>query len=159
MIRRPPRSTLFPYTTLFRSRCRSAGQTRSRDLTAWGGQEFCGLIQIEQGAHGAAGDVERAADLSFGVGEGAVVKPGVDGVGMLAEDLGDLGDGVAQGALWRRGRRDRLPSGQAGTVVLHRLLLPVRSAAPAARCWNTSKSPSGPYRVGGWAILLGCVGG
>src|SRR6267142_1554218 len=24
MIRRPPRSTLFPYTTLFRSRCRSA---------------------------------------------------------------------------------------------------------------------------------------
>src|SRR5690554_7782199 len=28
MIRRPPRSTLFPYTTLFRSRCsRSSGQT------------------------------------------------------------------------------------------------------------------------------------
>src|SRR5947207_6853431 len=25
MIRRPPRSTLFPYTTLFRSFCRSAG--------------------------------------------------------------------------------------------------------------------------------------
>src|SRR6266853_3201710 len=24
MIRRPPRSTLFPYTTLFRSRCRSS---------------------------------------------------------------------------------------------------------------------------------------
>src|SRR6266581_8400888 len=36
MIRRPPRSTLFPYTTLFRSRCRSlppaedgAGQSRT----------------------------------------------------------------------------------------------------------------------------------
>src|SRR5215471_6920970 len=29
MIRRPPRSTLFPYTTLFRSR-RSAARTRSR---------------------------------------------------------------------------------------------------------------------------------
>src|SRR5436189_5272058 len=32
MIRRPPRSTLFPYTTLFRSRCRpaptAAGSTR-----------------------------------------------------------------------------------------------------------------------------------
>src|SRR2546423_3495556 len=26
MIRRPPRSTLFPYTTLFRSRCRSCGR-------------------------------------------------------------------------------------------------------------------------------------
>src|SRR5687767_3198215 len=27
MIRRPPRSTLFPYTTLFRSRCRSVGMS------------------------------------------------------------------------------------------------------------------------------------
>src|SRR2546430_7189744 len=27
MIRRPPRSTLFPYTTLFRSRCSRAGAT------------------------------------------------------------------------------------------------------------------------------------
>src|SRR2546430_6592766 len=29
MIRRPPRSTLFPYTTLFRSRARAAGSTSS----------------------------------------------------------------------------------------------------------------------------------
>src|SRR6266513_2057207 len=29
MIRRPPRSTLFPYTTLFRSRCRGSRQLRS----------------------------------------------------------------------------------------------------------------------------------
>src|SRR6266508_638921 len=28
MIRRPPRSTLFPYTTLFRSRCRNGGDCR-----------------------------------------------------------------------------------------------------------------------------------
>src|SRR2546428_9166212 len=28
MIRRPPRSTLFPYTTLFRSSCRSVWRTR-----------------------------------------------------------------------------------------------------------------------------------
>src|SRR6266487_829762 len=28
MVRRPPRSTLFPYTTLFRSRARSAGRHR-----------------------------------------------------------------------------------------------------------------------------------
>src|SRR6266699_5991018 len=33
MIRRPPRSTLFPYTTLFRSRCRAAwpGLARATD--------------------------------------------------------------------------------------------------------------------------------
>src|SRR2546429_3076418 len=32
MIRRPPRSTLFPYTTLFRSSERSAAGARQRDL-------------------------------------------------------------------------------------------------------------------------------
>src|SRR2546430_13482000 len=47
MIRRPPRSTLFPYTTLFRSRCRRRGayargrrggsaQTRSISSTVFG---------------------------------------------------------------------------------------------------------------------------
>src|SRR2546425_9715691 len=30
MIRRPPRSTLFPYTTLFRSRCRGARRATER---------------------------------------------------------------------------------------------------------------------------------
>src|SRR5438067_7074703 len=30
MIRRPPRSTLFPYTTLFRSRCRRRARDRHR---------------------------------------------------------------------------------------------------------------------------------
>src|SRR3712207_8566651 len=39
MIRRPPRSTLFPYTTLFRSsrarRCRRARLPRPRDGAAW----------------------------------------------------------------------------------------------------------------------------
>src|SRR5215204_6903083 len=30
MIRRPPRSTLFPYTTLFRSPCRRRGPSRPR---------------------------------------------------------------------------------------------------------------------------------
>src|SRR5215211_8350527 len=34
MIRRPPRSTLFPYTTLFRSGTHSAGSKRSRCLPA-----------------------------------------------------------------------------------------------------------------------------
>src|ERR1051326_9242530 len=33
MIRRPPRSTLFPYTTLFRSPQRNAAEIQSRDRT------------------------------------------------------------------------------------------------------------------------------
>src|SRR2546426_9162127 len=32
MIRRPPRSTLFPYTTLFRSQARAAGDGRRRHV-------------------------------------------------------------------------------------------------------------------------------
>src|SRR5256886_14335838 len=38
MIRRPPRSTLFPYTTLFRSREGSAGGANGRRLLASGGR-------------------------------------------------------------------------------------------------------------------------
>src|SRR5260370_31406816 len=34
MIRRPPRSTLFPYTTLFRSRCRSRFSVIAQSLTS-----------------------------------------------------------------------------------------------------------------------------
>src|SRR3712207_9402065 len=34
MIRRPPRSTLFPYTTLFRSDARGLGEPRQRDPRA-----------------------------------------------------------------------------------------------------------------------------
>src|SRR2546426_8885281 len=36
MIRRPPRSTLFPYTTLFRSPTRTAGIYVATGLGAWG---------------------------------------------------------------------------------------------------------------------------
>src|SRR3712207_7240693 len=35
MIRRPPRSTLFPYTTLFRSIVRTAGVGRSAEELQW----------------------------------------------------------------------------------------------------------------------------
>src|SRR3712207_7654837 len=35
MIRRPPRSTLFPYTTLFRSRCPAAWRTTCRTSASW----------------------------------------------------------------------------------------------------------------------------
>src|SRR2546426_7948452 len=37
MIRRPPRSTLFPYTTLFRSEARSVPPAIARDVLFWHG--------------------------------------------------------------------------------------------------------------------------
>src|SRR2546422_4237655 len=44
MIRRPPRSTLFPYTTLFRSHwiCRAAISTRRSSATDWLGRRSGG---------------------------------------------------------------------------------------------------------------------
>src|SRR5256885_2398912 len=55
MIRRPPRSTLFPYTTLFRSLDRAqfreaageAGTVPGRDLQRLGRGEACAHIQLE----------------------------------------------------------------------------------------------------------------
>src|SRR2546430_10302242 len=41
MIRRPPRSTLFPYTTLFRSRAGAAAQPRRDDRSARRGAAPC----------------------------------------------------------------------------------------------------------------------
>src|SRR5258707_4554777 len=35
MIRRPPRSTLFPYTTLFRSRSRTGRRDRGKQFPSW----------------------------------------------------------------------------------------------------------------------------
>src|SRR3712207_7011194 len=49
MIRRPPRSTLFPYTTLFRS-ARGAGGGRSLArgaLGGAGGREVCGFAHVQ----------------------------------------------------------------------------------------------------------------
>src|SRR5256885_9368510 len=42
MIRRPPRSTLFPYTTLFRSRPRIGGQHARRAVDATGMHRLAG---------------------------------------------------------------------------------------------------------------------
>src|SRR3712207_6935700 len=51
MIRRPPISTLFPYTTLFRSGCRERGALRR-----YGGVRY----------RGAAGEAEEGADGGVG---------------------------------------------------------------------------------------------
>src|SRR3989449_8736323 len=58
MIRRPPRSTLFPYTTLFRSHVR-AGTGELERQAGEGAREFAVLWQI-QGALGDRTDDEHA---------------------------------------------------------------------------------------------------
>src|SRR3712207_7364939 len=62
MIRRPPRSTLFPYTTLFRSPTRDgAGPTRFGRPVASGGHSWQERA-AERGTAGAREGKERAQD-------------------------------------------------------------------------------------------------
>src|SRR2546426_2202178 len=49
MIRRPPRSTLFPYTTLFRSRDRAGGRRRRCDGRRGGGAAGAGVDRRAEG--------------------------------------------------------------------------------------------------------------
>src|SRR3712207_8848128 len=55
MIRRPPRSTLFPYTTLFRSPQHPVGRQPDRVLHAPGFEE---LVQLRPGEGGVSAEVE-----------------------------------------------------------------------------------------------------
>src|SRR5258707_12189376 len=48
MIRRPPRSTLFPYTTLFRSPLRPTGARRPRHTSLTQGEAMPKAIRIQQ---------------------------------------------------------------------------------------------------------------
>src|SRR2546430_4888520 len=73
MIRRPPRSTLFPYTTLFRSRARETGlvEINIHDLRAF------------------TKDKHRTVDdRPFGGGEGMVLKP--EPIFECLESFGDV---------------------------------------------------------------------
>src|SRR3712207_9278281 len=94
MIRRPPRSTLFPYTTLFRSSDRFAANGQSISSTLAGQ-----LAQIEQQLHSAdarfasggeavsrtlAGHIERIA---------SALVSGEDRLASAGRDLGDILDG------------------------------------------------------------------
>src|SRR5256885_3318517 len=47
MIRRPPRSTLFPYTTLFRSSCTQPTESFASATTEYGAVELGGTCSIE----------------------------------------------------------------------------------------------------------------
>src|SRR2546423_1713606 len=77
MIRRPPRSTLFPYTTLFRSRIDRDGLGRGRGraevaLRVPGNRrEAQGEVRIVAGRDGQAGEVPAGE-----VGGGAACTPG-----------------------------------------------------------------------------------
>src|SRR5256884_3850618 len=63
MIRRPPRSTLFPYTTLFRSlllgRLQNAGEHGLGASSPWGAVAAPVLARADQGADGALTDIVR----------------------------------------------------------------------------------------------------
>src|SRR5438270_12495095 len=92
MIRRPPRSTLFPYTTLFRSLETFEPFFLSQNINVAlgengakpGGKLAAGMEMIEE---------RDAADSRL-----AAVKRGVQGVGKLARVS------IARGALGNRGR-------------------------------------------------------
>src|SRR3712207_7307930 len=49
MIRRPPRSTLFPYTTLFRSHCRAHRDRRDGDVDLHVAVGVLGLLPLRPG--------------------------------------------------------------------------------------------------------------
>src|SRR3712207_8568189 len=57
MIRRPPRSTLFPYTTLFRSARRAISAAGPRDVDRDGATRFADAVCRAAKLH-AAGDLE-----------------------------------------------------------------------------------------------------
>src|SRR2546422_6631172 len=62
MIRRPPRSTLFPYTTLFRSHEAGAG---AKEMDSYKGQSVGQVIECEGGyvAGGTARSEEHTSEL------------------------------------------------------------------------------------------------
>src|SRR2546422_5394598 len=74
MIRRPPRSTLFPYTTLFRSPGDDEGDQRQE------GQETPQEVRPEDGAEPAAGEAQRVAEpgrpAEVGLRDDAHGRPG-----------------------------------------------------------------------------------
>src|SRR5688572_31440413 len=61
MIRRPPRSTLFPYTTLFRSWCGVGKVPQQLRSTARAAQDAAGTAQEAAGATQDAADTAREA--------------------------------------------------------------------------------------------------
>src|ERR1044071_5300575 len=66
MIRRPPRSTLFPYTTLFRSRSRGGGSTASSSTASGGcrdGERAADWARSEEHTS----ELQSRVDISYAV--------------------------------------------------------------------------------------------
>src|SRR5260370_10137821 len=64
MIRRPPRSTLFPYTTLFRSSMFQAGLLKDRNIVVTGGGTGLGAEMARRFAElGASRSEEHTSEL------------------------------------------------------------------------------------------------
>src|SRR5258708_27303250 len=74
MIRRPPRSTLFPYTTLFRSDRHREGQDADREVPDGGGgargRHANGVLRAERPAARGGGAGPLAGEQGGGAAEG-----------------------------------------------------------------------------------------
>src|SRR2546425_13339709 len=97
MIRRPPRSTLFPYTTLFRSRDHLAGVGRDRDDLRRVGEQRGrqgGRDREEERDREADRErrgTERARHRGLGHQEALVVPQGVADLEVAEEESDDRG--------------------------------------------------------------------
>src|ERR1039457_4145259 len=92
MIRRPPRSTLFPYTTLFRSHGGPQQNGGGRRGVVEDGKEGFQSAVAEMVEGIAAGEGKIGAGAVEGGGEGlAGLHPAVDGDAMDAVGFGGIG--------------------------------------------------------------------
>src|SRR2546430_16612568 len=91
MIRRPPRSTLFPYTTLFRSRAGNHGEVPVGWVDVWGNVVPVGYLQAIRERHVGHGSItlEGGALGSAWKRSGAVLPPQF----LRPHQEGRLGDG------------------------------------------------------------------
>src|SRR5256885_14261254 len=89
MIRRPPRSTLFPYTTLFRSQHHRAARARSVGDAALAGSALSGALA--QGASADFGGSAAGSGLSARRGLPAAGVQRAPGAGSLTPHTTTLG--------------------------------------------------------------------
>src|SRR5438876_8618781 len=138
MIRRPPRSTLFPYTTLFRSADGREGQALD-------------VLQHDDGGHRLA-DVELPAGQRLGRGERAVAPGDVDVEAALLPEATIAGDeGMDERAFRDPGQREaylgqRLGHGAPGTAGQDRAASGGRHHGPAGIPQELSATESCPHR-------------
>src|SRR2546422_6454311 len=168
MIRRPPRSTLFPYTTLFRSQARTLAERAAREArTAARAAQALEDVRRrvaelrEQEAHGRSarrGTEEALAKLT--ARRGALAELARERVGLapaaqaLLKAKARFGDAVV-GPLAdfvRSSRRDAELAERLLGEWLHAVLVRDESAIAAIRAWYDEAKP-GPL------VLLPCVPG